>query len=274
MNRTVADGTTPNKGDRIELLQRRMGVPTRFRRSVRDRRSQGARLARAKGKTTAKVLLTRIGSACSTRAIYNLNGAFNYLHAGWWLRAHGFQPDLLVHSRDELFELIAADVAERDVLYLEFGVARGASIRQWSKLLRNPHSHLHGFDSFLGLPHDWSLVGHARGTYSTGGIAPEDDDPRVRFFTGWFEETLPSYRWPEHEVLVVLMDADLYSSTATALRFVGERLRPGSYLYFDEFHHRCDELRAFAEFVGESRMTFRLVGASRELSNVAFRRLP
>jgi hypothetical protein len=225
------------------------------------------------GKATAKVLLTRLGSVCSSRAIYNLNGVFNYLHVGWWLRAHGFRPSVRVSSRDELFRLIAAEVAERQVLYLEFGVAHGSSIRRWSELLHNPRSALHGFDSFLGLPHDWSLEGHERGYFSTGGRPPVIDDPRVQFFVGWFEETLPDYRWPDHEVLVVVMDADLYSSTSIALQHVKHRLVPGSYLYFDQFHHRCDELRAFAELLDEKLFSFQLLAASQDLSNVAFKRI-
>jgi hypothetical protein len=218
-------------------------------------------------------MLTRLGSVCSARAIYNLNGVFNYLHAGWWLQAHRFRPGVRVGSREELFRIMAAEIAERIVLYLEFGVAKGASIRQWSRLLRNPQSALHGFDSFLGLPHDWSLEGHERGYFTTGGCPPETDDPRVRFFVGWFEDTLPDYRWPEHEVLVVVMDADLYTSTATALQHVKDRLVPGSYLYFDQFHHRCDELRAFAELLDENPFTFELVAASGDLSMVAFKRV-
>jgi O-methyltransferase len=209
---------------------------------------------------------------CSERTIYNLNGVFNYLHVGWWLRAHGFEPRVRVASRNELFDLIAAQIGDRHVLYLEFGVARGESIRYWSKLLRNPGSRLHGFDSFLGLPHDWSLEGHPRGDFATG-IAPRIDDPRVEFFPGWFEETLPRYKWPDHEVLVVMMDADLYSSTATALAFVREKLLPGSYIYFDQFHHRADELRAFGEFLDEHQLKFELVATSEELSYVLFRRL-
>ena len=224
-------------------------------------------------RAAAKVLLTRLGSVCSARAIYNLNGVFNYLHVGWWLRAHGFRPRVRVGSREQLFRLLATEIAERHVLYLEFGVAKGGSIRQWSALLRNPRSMLHGFDSFLGLPHDWSLEGHERGYFSTAGSPPVIDDPRVRFFVGWFEDTLPDYPWPEHEVLVVVMDADLYTSTSTALRYVKERLVPGSYLYFDQFHHRCDELRAFAELIDENPLMFELVAASNDLSMVAFRRV-
>jgi hypothetical protein len=230
-------------------------------------------------KMGAKILLARLGASSSASLIYNLNGAFNYFHVGWWLRSHGFHPRSRAtaryepHSRTELFRLIATEVAEREVLYLEFGVAAGSSMRQWSALLRNPRSSLHGFDSFLGLPHDWSLEGHERGTFSTGGQPPKIDDPRVRFFTGWFDETLPSYRWPEHEQLVVVMDADLYSSTRTALEHVKQHLVPGSFLYFDQFHHRCDELRAFAELLETDALRFELVAASQDLSKVVFKQL-
>jgi hypothetical protein len=225
-------------------------------------------------KLLPKVVLTRVGSHASSKVVYNLNGALNYLHAGWWLRDHGFVPGVRVRTREQLFDLVGAELADRDVLYLEFGVHEGASLRYWSRLLRNPRSRLHGFDSFLGLPHDWTLEGHERGYFSTGGAVPLIDDPRVELFTGWFEETLPRYRWSAHEALVVMLDADLYTSTATVLEHVRERLRPGSYLYFDQFHHRGDELRAFAELVDEHELRFRLVGATTELSSVLFQRLP
>jgi len=225
-------------------------------------------------KLALKTALTRVGAVCSPRVVYALNGAFNYLHVGWWLHAHGYDPEHRVRTRYELFDLVAAEAAERDVLYLEFGVHTGASIRHWSALLRSPRSHLHGFDSFLGLPHDWSLDGHERGDFSTGGAVPTIDDPRVEFFPGWFSETLPHYVWPEHDLLIAMLDADLYSSTETVLAFLSDHLEPGSYLYFDQFHHRGDELRAFAEFVDEHDIRFKLVGATRELSCVLFQRLP
>lgn len=245
------------------------GLGPRSKSLVNDHRPRQHRVVDKRA--PAKIALARLGSICNERLVYNLNGVFNYLHVGWWLQAHGFRARERVRSREDLFALIAADVSERRVLYLEFGVAKGASMRQWSKLLRNPASTLHGFDSFLGLPHEWTLEGHERGYFSTEGQVPEIDDPRVRFFVGWFEETLPQYEWPEHEVLVVVLDADLYSSTSTALHYVKDALRPGSYLYFDQFHHRCDELRAFAEFMEENAFLFELAASSRDLSNVAFR---
>jgi Macrocin-O-methyltransferase (TylF) len=225
-------------------------------------------------KRPLKVALTRLGARCTPSLVYSLNGLFNYLHVGWWLRAHGYDPAVRVNSRYELFDLLGVELDGKAVLYLEFGVHTGASMRYWSRLLKNPRSRLHGFDSFVGLPHDWTLEGHGRGYFSTGGAVPTIEDPRVSFFPGWFEDTLPRYVWPEHEVLVAMLDADLYSSTATALSFVSDRLQPGSYVYFDQFHHRGDELRAFAELLDEHDMRFRLVAASKELTNVLFERLP
>ena len=68
-----------------------------------------------------------------------------------------------------------------------------------------------------------------------------------------------------------MLDADLYSSTATVLEFVADRLKPGSYLYFDQFHHRADELRAFSEFLDENPSSFELAAATLDLASVAFR---
>ena len=62
-----------------------------------------------------------------------------------------------VDSREQVFRIAAEGIRDREVLYLEFGVYRGRSMKIWSGLLRNPRSHLHGFDSFEGLPEAWDL---------------------------------------------------------------------------------------------------------------------
>lgn len=218
-----------------------------------------------------KTALTRLGERCSPQTIHRLNAVVNYLEVGRWMRAHGFATSPRVDTREEIFELIARDVADEEVLYLEFGVYEGASMRVWSRLLRNERSQLHGFDSFEGLPEEWSLE-EGRGHFSTGGEPPELDDPRVRFFKGWFEDTLPAYEPPPHERLVVNVDADLYASAALVLATVEGLLVPGSYLYFDELNDRVHELRAFDEFLARTGMRFSTVAASHELSHVAFRR--
>lgn len=195
----------------------------------------------------------------------------NYLSVGQWLRARGFEPRR-VGSREDVFRAIAGNVGDRRVLYLEFGVFQGESMRVWSALLRHPEAQLHGFDSFEGLPEEWSLEEGA-GHFSTNGRTPEFDDSRIRLYKGWFEDTLPGYEPPPHDALVVNVDSDLYSSAALVLEHVGPHLRPGSFLYFDEFNHREHELRAFDEFLRKTGMRFEIVAATPELSQVAFRRI-
>jgi O-methyltransferase len=224
-----------------------------------------------RAKAALKIALTRVGSICSERVVYGLNAALNYVEVGWWVRANRFTPRVRVSSRERVFDAIAKDIGEQPVLYVEFGVGKGSSMRYWSKLLKHPDSLLHGFDSFEGLPTKWAY-GKPAGLFSTAGDVPAIGDPRVRFFKGLFHETLPTYEWPEREVLVVNVDADLYSSVTVALQHVRSHLRVGSYLYFDEFNYRADELRAFDEFLRASTMQFELVAATHDLTSVAFRR--
>jgi hypothetical protein len=217
--------------------------------------------------------LVQVGARTSARTLGHLNACLNYLEAGHWMRSHGYRLDNPDVDRYALFRRAASDIADDDVLYLEFGVSFGDAFRFWSQLLHNPNSKLHGFDSFEGLPTAWKLGGGlSTGDWSTDGQIPAVDDQRATFFKGWFAETLPDYEWPPHETLVVNIDADLYSSTVTALDAIEPHLRPGSLLYFDEFSYRADELRAFDEFLERTGMTFELVGATPLRLNVMFRR--
>jgi hypothetical protein len=135
-------------------------------------------------------------------------------------------------------------------------------------LTPHPNSKLHGFDSFEGLPETWETT--EKGHFNTGGSVPKIDDPRVTFFKGWFSDTLPKYTLPPHDVLFVTLDADLYSSTKTVLDFIRPHVSVGTYFYFDEFHFRDHELRAFDEFLSETEYVFDVVAADRGLSRVLF----
>lgn len=219
----------------------------------------------------AQVALTKIGARCSQSHIRNLNAAVNYLEVGRWLKTNGFASSPRYATRELLYAAVAGPVARERVLYLEFGVYEGNSMRTWSRLLTNPDSSLHGFDSFEGLPEEWDAE-RPKGTFDVGGRLPVFDDPRVLLHRGWFEETLPSFALPEHERLVLNMDADLYSSTRFVLGTLRERIARGTIIVFDEFCDRQHELRAFADFLRETGMTFRFVGATRNLEHVAFER--
>ena len=221
----------------------------------------------------SKRLLTRIGAGVPDRFVYYLNAIVNYIEVGRWISRHGFVTDNRFDSREDVFDFISADLSDVPVLYVEFGVAHGSALLYWSRLLRHPEARLHGFDTFEGLPMSW-ISGRPKGHFSTGGKPPDVGDNRVTFFKGLFEETLPAYEWPTgYESLVVNLDADLYSSTAFVLSQLKPRLAIGSCIYFDEFNHRADELRAFDEFLEETNFTFRLVAATHEFAHVAFERV-
>jgi len=224
-----------------------------------------------------KYLLTRMGERCSSQSIHQINSTATYLELGRWFREQGFHIPRRFgggckSSRRQLFDLMAAQLQDRKVLYLEFGVWEGESIRYWAGLLKNSDSMLHGFDSFEGLPDDFNLT-HPRLAFSTHGQVPAIEDNRVKFFKGWFEETLPGYSVPDHDIMVVNLDADLYSSTKTVLRFLKDYVKPGTYLYFDELNDRHHELKAFDEFLKETGMKFRVVGANQILAHVCFQRI-
>jgi hypothetical protein len=220
---------------------------------------------------TAKQALTRAGQECSMSTLLNLNSVLNYLWVGHWMKSRGFQVRSRVASREQVFQIAAEEIADREVLYLEFGVYRGRSMKLWCGFLRNPRSNLHGFDSFEGLPESWDLSAE-KGHFGVSGAVPVIDDSRVSFFKGWFSETLRLYVPPAHERLFVNFDADLYSSTKTVLDFLKPHISPGTYLYFDEFQAREHESKAFDEFLSETGWSFRVAGASRGLTNVLFQR--
>ncbi len=218
-----------------------------------------------------KQLLTLLGARLSGRGIHRFQMIVNYMRLGHWMRRNGYVVSRRLPHRYAVFDVVAERVREKRVLYLEFGVFQGESMRYWSNALKHPQTRLHGFDSFEGLPEDLDMDGpYVRGTFDVQGKIPHIDDPRVEFFKGWFEEVLPTYRPPDHDVLVVVVDADLYSSTRCVLRHLQPFLKAGDFLYFDDMSRPDHEPRAFEEFVQESGLRFRLVAADYSLNNALF----
>ncbi len=182
---------------------------------------------------------------------------------------NGFQIERRVRDRFAVFDAVAEKVQNKKVLYLEFGVFKGVSMRFWSSALKHPETKLHGFDSFEGLPEDFDVV-YTKATHDVKGEIPQIDDTRVQFFKGWFDEVLPTYQLPKHEVLVITLDADLYSSTIYVLRYLRPFITPGTYIYFDDFSRPDHEPRAFHEFMEESGLRFRLVSTEYSLNTAFF----
>jgi hypothetical protein len=220
-----------------------------------------------------KSFLTRLGSHLSEKSIQLSGSALNYLEVGRWMHQQGCKVGKRVQAREDVWKLVAAELScRRQPLYLEFGASSGDNIRYWATLLTGDQCRFVGFDSFEGLPENWTKS-YPKGTFTRNGQIPQVDDSRVSFVKGWFHETVPHYAPPAHDVLIVNIDSDLYSSATCVLSALRDSITPGTYVYFDEFNVVHDELRAFDEFIAETGMRFRCVGASSNLNHVAFQRI-
>jgi hypothetical protein len=205
----------------------------------------------------------------SAHRLRQIQAVVNYMMLGRWMAENHFHIERRVPDRWAVFASVAEQVYNKQVLYLEFGVFRGGSMRYWSHALKHPESILHGFDSFCGLPEDWDVY-RPRGAFSTGGEIPQIEDPRIQFFKGWFDEVLPTYQLPKHEVLIIVLDADLYSSTRCVLDHLRPFIAPGTFIYFDNMSQTDHEPKAFKEFINESGLRFRLVSADYTLNCMFF----
>lgn len=217
-----------------------------------------------------KETLARLGALLPLRVVQNLRISVNYVALGAWMKTHGFEIQQRLPHRFRVFDRICESVGE-PLLYLEFGVFKGKSIRYWSSILHDSDSRLIGFDSFEGLPETFDdRLGYTAGAFDVQGQLPEIDDPRVSFEKGWFSDTLQLFQVPQHRALVIALDADLYSSTILVLRALEEHIVPGVVIYFDDFSQVDHEPRAFADFMAESGKKFRLLCTERSLNRPAF----
>ena len=79
----------------------------------------------------------------------------------------------------------------KDILYLEFGVWEGHSIKFFAEKYKSKNSEFYGFDTFYGFPED--CLDMKKGHYSTSGDIPKTSDPRIKFIKGLFQETLTDF---------------------------------------------------------------------------------
>lgn len=122
---------------------------------------------------------------------------------------------------------------------LEFGVAEGRATYWWASR-QIPFSAWHGFDTFAGLPGDWTRADvpvMAEGVFKPTLGAGREPHPTSSFPYSWhrglIEETLPAFTRPDDR-LFVLIDVDLLSPTQTILEWLARHGRPGDLIYFDE----------------------------------------
>jgi hypothetical protein len=138
--------------------------------------------------------------------------------------------------------------------HMEFGVFTGGTTRFIAKRLDSTTTY-HGFDSFEGLPEDWSGFVLGKAAFDVGGKLPKVP-ANVQLYPGWFDQSLPKWL-VSHTGPVAFMhiDCDLYSSTKTIFDLLGERLQAGTIILFDEYFNfagwRQHEHKAFIELVAQ-----------------------
>jgi len=197
--------------------------------------------------------------------------------------------DLRLHAKREAVEYILANMQEAmvlpdrlallgyalsrapaDGLVLEFGVEKGASLRHLAGLTQRP---VDGFDSFEGLPGDWSGTKEAKGAFSLRGKLPRVP-ANARLHVGWFDQTLPEFlRQDAQACALIHVDCDIYASTVSIFAALNGRIGPGTVIVFDEYFNypgwRQHEYKAFQEFIANTGLKYRYIGFSAEKGHVA-----
>ncbi|HMG66128.1 MAG TPA: class I SAM-dependent methyltransferase [Chitinophagaceae bacterium] len=176
-------------------------------------------------------------------------------------------------KRYQLYEVVADHykLDQKELLYLEFGVASGSSFFWWMKKNSHPGSIFRGFDTFEGLPEDW-------GGFKKGAMAfdaAQVNDGRAEFIKGIFQNSLHPFIESNKDLLqnrpkLIHMDADLFSSTIFVLSQLYPYLKKGDIIFFDEFNVANHEFLAFKIFTESFYVKLSPIGAVNNFYQTAF----
>ena len=186
--------------------------------------------------------------------------------------------DFYVFTRDydkryKMFDKVIDhhNLANSNILYLEFGVAQALSFKWWLNKIKDPEASFVGFDTFEGLPEDWGTF------FKKGdmiGNIPNLNDSRASFVKGIFQDTLHDFIENNKQNLrkpkVIHMDADLFSETIFALSQLYPYLNKGDIIFFDEFNVANHEYFAFKIFTEAFYVKLKPIAAINNFYQVAF----
>ncbi len=147
---------------------------------------------------------------------------------------------------------------------LEFGVYRGRTLSQIRKALPVEKFKVFGFDSFVGLPEDWTGTNLKKGHFSTRKSIPQIEG--VKFHVGWFKDTIPEYQKDAQDISLLHIDCDLYSSTIDILYGLHPWIKEGTIIVFDEWFYnhkdieenRQHEQKAFFEWAADKNVSYEI----------------
>ena len=192
----------------------------------------------------------------------NLQAPFNDFYSNDWS----------YKKRYKLYDyLYTSGLAAGPINYFEFGVRSGDSFLWWLNKNGHADTRFYGFDTFTGLPEGW--LKFKAGDMSTEGQVPQVDDSRAQFVKGLFQDTLPGFlnQFKNDKRNVILLDADLYTSTLYVLTKMDSVLKPGDIILFDDFGVATEEFLAFRNYFAAYQRKYELVGAANNYFFAAFR---
>ncbi len=194
----------------------------------------------------------------------------------WRKKQLGKHP--IFTERTEMYDFINRDIiGDQAMLYLEFGVFEGESIKYFAGIHSNAASKFVGFDTFEGLPEDWNEFSRSvtSKTFSTGGNVPRTDDDRISFVKGLFQQTLPGFldQMNSTSQLVIHNDSDLYSATMYVLSRANDVIVPGTIIIFDEFYSPLHEFRGFEDYCSAYMRNYEVIASTEGHGKVAVRML-
>ena len=176
------------------------------------------------------------------------------------------------YKRNNMYKwVIEKEKLTETINYIEFGVAGGHSFKWWLEQNKNADSNFYGFDTFDGLPEDWGPF--KKGSFTNNNAVPEINDARGKFYTGLFQQTVPTFvkELDNSKRNVLMMDADLYSATLYALTSLAPYLKKGDIIFFDEFVVPTHEFKAYSDFVAAYYINLELIAAANNYYFTAFK---
>ena len=151
--------------------------------------------------------------------------------------------------------------SNNEIVFVEFGVWKGKSIKYFSDKFTNKSSVFFGLDSFEGLLESWGRL--PKGYFDTDGKVPDLNDERVKFIKGIFQNTseilLKNLELHKKKLLLVHFDADLYSYCLSQL----DRLSRNYHVFFDEF--TGEESRALYDYMKSHRAKFKIISQANRI---------
>ena len=180
------------------------------------------------------------------------------------------QAAIVCRSKETLWRL-AAEGADPEDLWVEFGVFRGRSINFLSRYCKK----IYGFDSFNGLLEDWAGNGHRKGSFNLNGKIPSIKK-NVELIIGYFEDTLDIFldKNKDSKLALVHLDCDTYESTIYVLERLNNHFTEKTIIIFDDYFgapgFEIGQLKALNEHLKKYSLPCKYLAYSRQSIAIKF----